>query len=329
MVIEWFHRRAALVCNWTAPVRVTISVEGASMQTEDISPRFADLDRWPTGDIVQAMVEDQMAAIATVHAAAPALVAAAEAAAAVLAEGDGLLAYAGAGSSGRLAVQDGVELPPTYGWPKPRLSYLLAGGKPSLLQAVEGAEDDAAQAREKVAAAGIGRGSVLIAVAASGRTPFAVAAAESARQAGALTIGIANNPDTPLLTAVDHPILLATGAEVIAGSTRMGAGTAQKAALNILSSTLMVRLGRVYANLMVDLASSNIKLDRRRIAIVRRIVPVDEATARAALAAAGGAIKPACLIASGTDPKTAQAWLDETGGHLRPALDRLRAADRP
>ena len=326
MVIEWFLRWAVLVCNWTAPFRVAIGRETIRMQTEDISPRFADLDRWPTGEIVEAMVDRQMAAIAAVHTAAPALVEAAEAAAAVLADGDGLLAYAGAGSSGRLAVQDGVELPPTYGWPTARLVYLLAGGEPSLLQAIEGAEDDAAQARRKVAGAGIGRGSVLIAVAASGRTPFAVAAAESARHAGALTIGIANNPDTPLLATVDHPVLLATGAEVIAGSTRMAAGTAQKAALNILSSTLMVRLGRVYANLMVDLASSNVKLDRRRIAILRRIVPVDAAAARDALAQAGGAIKPACLIALGADPATARRLLAETDGHLRPALERVAAA---
>lgn len=290
------------------------------MQTEDVSPRFADLDRWPTGEIVDAITQSQMAAVAAVHAAAPALAAAADAAARVLGTGRGVLAYAGAGSSGRLGVQDGVELLPTFGWPRDRLAYLLAGGDRSVLNAVEGAEDSSEQGRHAVTSAGLGRDDVLVAIAASGRTPFTVAAAQAARAAGALTIGLSGNGDTPLLTVVDHPILLQTGAEVIAGSTRMAAGTAQKAALNALSSAMMVRLGRVHSNLMVDIASSNAKLDRRRVAILRRIVPVDEATATRALAAADRAIKPACLIALGAEPAVAADMLGQADNHLRPAL---------
>ena len=298
--------------------------KGSPMRTEDVSPRFADLDTWPAPDLVAGLIEGQMAAVAAVRAASAALSVAVEAAADRLSGSTGRLVYAGAGTSGRLAVQDGAELLPTYGWPVERLAYLMAGGEAALIHAVEGAEDDRDAAAEAVRVHGVGAADVVVCVAASGGTPFTVAVADAARTAGALTIGLANNADARLLAAVAHPILLPTGAEVVAGSTRLAAGTAQKAALNTFSTALMVRLKRIYSNLMVDLASSNIKLEGRRIAMLRRIVEVDDDAAASALQAAGGHVKLAALIARGLDRKTARGLLDRHGGDLRSALASLR-----
>ena len=299
------------------------------MATEAVSSRFAALDTWSTGDLVAAIAEAQLAAAATVLAAREALAHAAEAAAERLRDPTGRIVYAGAGASGRLAVQDGVELLPTYGWPPARLAYLMAGGEAALIGSVEGAEDDGAEAARRVAALALGPGDVVLAVAASGRTPWAVETARAARERGALVIGLAGNAGSPLLGAAHHPILLDTGAEVVAGSTRMAAGTAQKAALNALSTAIMVRLGRVHDNLMVDLSSSNVKLDRRRIDILRRIAPSPEAEAREALDRAGGWIKLAVLLLAGQDEVAARARLDRAGGSLRAALGAEEGQDAP
>ncbi|TVQ39742.1 MAG: N-acetylmuramic acid 6-phosphate etherase [Geminicoccaceae bacterium] len=293
------------------------------MHTEDVSVRYRDLDLWPTADVVAALLEQQLAAVAVVRAAAPALAAAVEAAIAALAGGSGRLIYVGAGTSGRLAVQDGVELLPTFGWPETRLVTLMAGGSQALLRSVEAAEDDAAAVRRQLQDLVIGPGDVVIAVAASGTTPFAVAAAAAARAAGAVAIGLANNAPAPLLDAATHAIALPTGAEVVAGSTRLAAGTAQKAALNALSTAIMVGLGHTYGNLMVDVAARNAKLEERRVAMLQRIVAVDRAAALAALQAAGGHVKTAALLARGDDLTTARTRLAHKGGRLRAALAEL------
>jgi N-acetylmuramic acid 6-phosphate etherase len=188
------------------------------------------------------------------------------------------------------------------------------------MESVEGAEDDAVEAVRLAGEHALTREDVVIAIAASGGTPFTVAYARAARAAGALVIGLANNAGAPLFAESDHPVLLETGAEVVAGSTRMAAGTAQKAALNILSTSIMVRLGRTWSNLMVDLASSNIKLDKRRLAMLARVVEVDEAAAVAALKEAGGHVKTAALIALGATRNAAAALLARNGGNLRQAL---------
>jgi N-acetylmuramic acid 6-phosphate etherase len=180
----------------------------------------------------------------------------------------GRLFYAGAGTSIRIAVQDGTELGPTFDWPEARTGYLIAGGEGALREAVEGAEDDAAEAAAQVAEAGVGPPDAVIGIAASGRTPFTVAAVRAARDAGALTVGIAGATKAPLLEAAEHAICLATGPEVLAGSTRMKAGTAQKVALNLISTQVMVRLGRVHGGLMVDMRPANAKLRRRARAMV-------------------------------------------------------------
>jgi N-acetylmuramic acid 6-phosphate etherase len=293
---------------------------GGVMGTEDVSIRYRGLDTWPADEVVAALVEGQLAAVAAVSAARPAITAAAQAAAERLAGGTGRIVYVGAGASGRLGVQDGVELFPTYGWPHDRLVYLMAGGETALVHSVEGAEDDADDARARIAALDLGSADVVISVAASGRTPFAVAAASAAREAGAVVVGITNNAGTPLARESTHPIELLTGAEVVAGSTRMAAGTAQKAALNVLSTTIMVALHRVYDNVMVDLSSVNAKLDKRRLGILRHIVPSDEVEAREALARADGRIKVAALALNGLGEDEANAMLDSTGGDLRAAI---------
>jgi len=292
------------------------------MPTETVDPRFADVDRWPTVSVVETMLEGQLAAIAALKDQTGAIAAAAEAAAARMRKG-GRLVYAGAGTSGRLAVQDGVELTPTYNWPSNRLVFLVAGGTSALTRSVEGAEDNVEVARDEVAAAEVGPDDVLIAVAASGRTPYAVAALEAARARGALTIAIANNPGTPLLAAAEHPIVADTGAEIVAGSTRMKAGTAQKAALNMLSTAIMLRCGLVHRGLMVNMRISNEKLAQRARRMVATLAGIDEARAADALALAGNDLRRAVLIARGLSPQDAAERLVRAGGDLGDALASL------
>ena len=211
-----------------------------------------------------------MAAVAAVRAAVSAIEAAARATEERLADG-GRLIYVGAGTSGRLAVQDGAELVPTFNWPEDRVLLLIAGGKDALLRAVENAEDDVPQAARLGKQHEIAPSDVVIAVAASGTTPFTLACLREAKRRGALTIGVANNRDTPVLQEADCPIWLDTGPEPIAGSTRMKAGTAQRVALNLLSSLVMIRLGRVHQGLMVDVRATNAKLARRSENILRQL----------------------------------------------------------
>ena len=233
------------------------------MSTERSSPRYTDIDVWDSEDIAESIIEGQFAAVAAVYAARREIAAAASAMQARL--GDrGRLVYAGAGTSGRLAVQDGAELVPTFSWPEERLLLLIAGGRDALLRSIEGAEDDVEQALKLINQHAIIAQDVLIAVAASGTTPFTLACLREAKLRGALTVGIANNRASPLLQEADRPICLDTGSEPIAGSTRLKAGTAQKVTLNTLSSVLMILLGKVYRGLMVDVRALNEKLVRRR-----------------------------------------------------------------
>jgi N-acetylmuramic acid 6-phosphate etherase len=293
------------------------------MSTERASPRYAGIDLWSPEEALDAMIEGQLAAVAAVRAARCALEAAALVIETRLSDG-GRLVYAGAGTSGRLAVQDGAELLPTFGWPAERLLLLLAGGDAALLRAVEGAEDDADAAAQLVRRHELGARDALIAVAASGTTPFTVAALRAAREAGAVTVGIANNRDTPLLAEAEHPVWLDTGAEPIAGSTRMKAGTAQRVALTVLSSLVMIRLGRVYRGLMVEMRAVNAKLARRSEAILQHLTGSDRTAARAALARAGGDLKTAILLLEGCDADEAAAILDRAGGRLHAATALAR-----
>jgi len=289
------------------------------MPTETVDPRFAEVERWPTIAAVEAMLEGQLAAIASLKGQTERIATAAEAAAAHLRHG-GRIVYVGAGTSGRLAVQDGVELVPTYNWPTDRLVFLLAGGTEAMIRSVEGAEDDVDAARTEMQAAAIGPNDVVIAVAASGRTPYAVTALETARAKGALTIAIANNPGTPLLAQADHAIVADTGPEIVAGSTRMKAGTAQKAALNMLSTAIMLRCGLVHRGLMVNMRASNEKLRQRARQMVATLADTDEERAAVALAQAGDDLRRAVLIARGLSPEAAANRLESAGGDLGKAL---------
>lgn len=290
--------------------------------TESVDPRYQDLDAWTPANALHALWEAQLAAVAGVGAALPAIEAASAAAAARLSRA-GRLVYCGAGTSGRVAVQDGAELPPTFGWPRERLVLLMAGGAAALTGAVEGAEDDAGAAAADVAAHALGADDVVIGVAASGGTPFTCACLDAAARAGCLTIAVASSPGSRLLSLAAHPILVASGAEPLAGSTRLKAGTAQKVVLNLFSTVLMLRLGRVHRGLMVEMRPSNAKLRRRAIDMVRRLGGADEAAARAALARSGDDVKGAVLVLRGLEPETARAALARHGGNLRAALAEL------
>lgn len=290
--------------------------------TEAIDERYADLDSWPASRLVAALTEAKLAALETVRAQATAVGAAIDSAAARLARG-GRLIYAGAGTSGRIAIQDGVELLPTFGWPRERLAYLMAGGERALMQAIEGAEDDAEAGRAELLALAPKPADVLIAVAASGRTPYTVAVAEAAQAAGALVIGIACNPGTPLVLLADHGLCVGGAPELIAGSTRLSAGTAQKAVLNAISTGVMVRLGRVHGNLMVGLKVTNDKLRRRAEALVARLGRTDQEAAAAHLCAAGDDVRLAILLALGVAIPEATAALAAAAGRLGEAARAL------
>ena len=292
------------------------------METERHSPRYNAIEAWSPGDILEAMIEGQFAAVAAVRAARPALEKAALAIEPRLRDG-GRLAYAGAGTSGRLAVQDGAELMPTFSWPQERLLLLIAGGREALVQSVEGAEDESEEAIRLVRRYEMETRDVLIAVAASGTTPFTLACLREAKGRGALTIAIANNRDTPLLAEAEHAIWLDTGPEPIAGSTRMKAGTAQRIALNLLSSLVMIRLGRVYRGLMVDLKAVNKKLRRRSEKILLELSGRSREEVHDALHRAGGNVKTALLLLEGCDLGEAARMLDRSGGHLRIAKAML------
>lgn len=289
-------------------------------QTEAAEPRFRGLDTWNDHSVLASLWESQLAAVAAVGPALPALAAAASSMTQRLRQG-GRLFYVGAGTSGLLAVQDGSELPQTFGWPREKLVLLLAGGPD--LESLGAAEDEAEDARARLAALNLNAQDVVLAVAASGTTPYTVAALEYARDQGALTVAMANNAATLLLDVAEHPVLLDTGAEVIAGSTRMKAGTAQKVALNLLSTLVMTRLGHVFDGRMVDLQIDNEKLRRRGLQMLMELTGANEATAASALAACHDQVKPAVLVARGLSPAAAASLLEQHEGSLRAALAQI------
>jgi N-acetylmuramic acid 6-phosphate etherase len=293
------------------------------MTTEGISPRYLDLDSWASVEVLKALYEGQLAAVAAVGPALPALAAAVDKTVPRLRRG-GRLIYVGAGTSGRIGAQDGAELTPTFNWPPEQLVLVMAGGEGALLRSVENAEDSAADGAARMQEIGAGADDVVIGVAASGATPFTVAALKAARERGALSVGVANNAGSALLEACDHPILIETGEEPIAGSTRLKAGTAQKVVLNLFSTLAMVRLGRVYRGLMVDMRATNEKLRRRSVRMIASIAECDDSVAAAAAAAANGDVKLAALIARGMERGAARALLDKHEGNLRAAMTELR-----
>jgi N-acetylmuramic acid 6-phosphate etherase len=288
------------------------------LNTEAPSDEHPQLDQYPVEKLVLALVDDQCAAVAAVQAASAQIAAAVMAAMPRITAG-GRLIYVGAGTSGRLGLLDSVELYPTFSWPKARAIALLAGGSQAMFEAIEGAEDSAEQGAADMHAAGAGPLDVVLLLAASGATPYVMGALQAARGAGALTIGIANNPGAPLAAGADIGITLDTGCEVISGSTRLKAGTAQKIALNAFSSALMVRLNKVYGNLMVDLQPTNAKLLRRAIHLTMLATGADESNACKALQASQYQVKLAIVAIKcnvGTDEALARLAAANGSIHL-------------
>ena len=296
-----------------------------SPQTEQTVASHRGIDTWDDLAILAAFADGQQRALDAVRNALPAISSAAHVIAAKLSAG-GRLIYAGAGTSIRVGVQDGAELPATFGLAEDRIAYCIAGGRAAMFETLADAEDDQSAARADVDAAGCGAAVALIAIAASGSTPYTVAAARHARELGAATIAIVNNLSSPLGQACHHEIVLASGSEVIAGSTRMGAGTAQKAALNFLSTLVNIKLHAVHDGMMVNLQAGNSKLKARARTIVARISGAGDARAAAALEASHGHVKHAVLICSGSGTSDEAArQLTAAQGNLRLALERLRS----
>ncbi|WP_102224566.1 N-acetylmuramic acid 6-phosphate etherase [Acidimangrovimonas sediminis] len=290
--------------------------------TEQRHQDGAGLQALPRVEALRRLMRAQLASAATLEPALPGLARAAALAARALG-GEGRLIYVGAGSSGLMALADRLELAGTFGIAPERTPMLFAGGAGALLHLEGATEDDPAQATADLAALAPAAGDVALCVSASGATPYTLACAEGLAAAGCHVVGIANVADSPLLAMAEVPILLDTGPEVVAGSTRMAAGTAQKIALNLVSTMLGIELGHVHEGFMVNVQADNAKLRGRASRIVAALSGAGEAASLAALEAGGGAVKPAVLIAAGADAALAARLLKTHGGHLGPALEAL------
>jgi N-acetylmuramic acid 6-phosphate etherase len=293
------------------------------LTTETPSAEHTDLDLYSTDKLVAVLIDDQFNAVHAVRAAVCQIAAAVTAAVPRIMRG-GRLIYVGAGTSGRLGVLDSVELFPTFSWPHERAIGLLAGGRQAMLTSIEGAEDDAKQGAADLRALQVQTDDVVLLLAASGTTPYVMGALLATRECAALTIGIANNLDTPVTNQADIGITLNTGSELISGSTRLKAGTAQKIALNTFSSALMIRLNKVYGNLMVDMKPTNAKLLRRAINLTMFATGCDEKKASQTLALCDQHVKTAVVaLLNRSSVAAAQTRLTQTSGNVREALDQI------
>ncbi len=288
--------------------------------TESRHPASPGLHSRGAETVLADLLAAQLAALAAVGPSIPALAKVAEAAAQVLGRG-GKLGYAGAGSSGLMALGDALELPGTFGIAPDRVPVLFAGGTAALLHMTGAVEDDPALALADLDASGLQSGDMVLVLSASGTTPYALVVADAAKARGITVAGFANVAGSALLLIADIAVLLETGPEVVSGSTRMGAGTAQKVALNMLSTLIGVKLGHVHDGYMVNVVADNAKLIDRAARIVADIAGVSAPDAKAALAMTGGAVKPAVLVARGFDPADAKDRLQKAGGHLALVLN--------
>ncbi|MEU0911351.1 N-acetylmuramic acid 6-phosphate etherase [Streptomyces althioticus] len=291
-----------------------------TLTTEAYRPELADVDRLPTPEIARLMNAEDATVAGAVAEQVPAIAAAIDAVAERMARG-GRLVYAGAGTAGRLGVLDASECPPTFNTDPARVVGLIAGGPEAMVNPVEGAEDSTELAESDLAALGLTADDTVVGISASGRTPYAVGAVAYARRHGALTVGLSCNRGSALAAAAEHGIEVVVGPEFLTGSTRLKAGTAQKLVLNMISTITMIRLGKTYGNLMVDVRASNEKLRARSRRIVAQVTGADDEAVERALAATDGEVKNAILVLlAGVDGPTAARLLDEAGGHLRAAL---------
>ncbi|MFE6092179.1 N-acetylmuramic acid 6-phosphate etherase [Streptomyces massasporeus] len=297
-----------------------LRTELESLTTEAFRPELADIDRLPTLDIARLMNGEDATVAGAVAARLPGIAAAIDAVAERMARG-GRLVYAGAGTAGRLGILDASECPPTFNTDPSQVVGLIAGGPDAVVTSVEGAEDSRDLARTDLEALAPTPDDTVVGISASGRTPYAIGAVEHARARGCLTIGLACNPGSPLAAAADHGIEIVVGPELLTGSTRLKSGTAQKLVLNMLSTITMIRLGKTYGNLMVDVRASNDKLRARSHRIVALATGAEDKEIEEALTATDGEVKNAILaILAGVDGPTAARLLAESDGHLRAAL---------
>ncbi|MFG3212459.1 N-acetylmuramic acid 6-phosphate etherase [Streptomyces tendae] len=291
-----------------------------TLATEAFRPELAEIDQLPTLDITRLMNGEDAAVAAAVAERLPEIAAAIDAVAARMARG-GRLVYAGAGTAGRLGVLDASECPPTFNTSPGQVVGLIAGGPDAMVTSIEGAEDSPELARADLEALALRADDTVVGVSASGRTPYAVGAVEYARSLGALTVGLACNRGSALAAAAEHGIEVVTGPELLTGSTRLKAGTAQKLVLNMLSTITMIRLGKTYGNLMVDVRASNEKLRARSRRIVALATGAADEDIERALTATDGEVKDAILVLlADVDGPTAARLLAESGGHLRAAM---------
>jgi N-acetylmuramic acid 6-phosphate etherase len=290
------------------------------LTTEAFRPELAEIDRLPTLEIARLMNAEDATVPTAVGRRLPEIAVAIDAVAARMTRG-GRLVYAGAGTAGRLGVLDASECPPTFSTDPSQVVGLIAGGPQAMVTSVEGAEDSRDLARADLDALRLTADDTVVGVSASGRTPYALGAVEYAREKGALTIGLACNPDSDLAAAADHGIEIVVGPELLTGSTRLKAGTAQKLVLNMLSTITMIRLGKTYGNLMVDVRATNEKLRARSRRIVALATGAGDEEIERALAATDGEVKQAILtILADVDGPTAARLLEESDGRLRAAL---------
>ena len=291
-----------------------------ALATEAARPGLDNLDCLSTSEIVRILVEGQATALAAALAVVPQLAAAADVVAAQLAKG-GRLFYVGAGTSGRLAILDAAECPPTFGSSPSTVVALMAGGETANTRAIEGAEDDAGAGADALRAQGLMVDDVVVGIAASGRTAYVVGALRYARDIGVPTVAIVNNAGSPVAEVAELAVELLTGPEVIAGSTRLSAGTAQKIALSTLSTAVMVRLGKTYGPYMIDMHASNLKLRRRALRMIQVITNADADTAIRTLSEAGGSLKTAVVaLLVHCSVTEAKQRLDRADGRVRGAL---------
>ncbi|GAA0640729.1 N-acetylmuramic acid 6-phosphate etherase [Streptomyces thermocarboxydovorans] len=298
-----------------------VRTELASLTTEAYRPELAGIDRLPTLEIARLMNGEDATVPAAVAERLPEIAAAIDAVADRMARG-GRLIYAGAGTAGRLGVLDASECPPTFSTAPGQVVGLIAGGPDAMVTSVEGAEDSRELAEADLAALDLTADDTVVGISASGRTPYAVGAVTWARARGALTVGLSCNAGSALAAAAEHGIEVVVGPELLTGSTRLKAGTAQKLVLNMLSTITMIRLGKTYGNLMVDVRASNAKLRARSHRIVALATGAEDAAIESALAATDGEVKPAILtLLTGVDAATAAHLLKDAQGHLRAALE--------
>ncbi|ORM67586.1 N-acetylmuramic acid 6-phosphate etherase [Pantoea rwandensis] len=297
-----------------------MQIDLSQMITEGRNPASQNIDELSTEAMLRVINDEDKKVALAVEAIVPQIAQVVDAITAAFSKG-GRLIYCGAGTSGRLGILDASECPPTFGTPRSQVVGLIAGGHTAILQAVENAEDNVEQGAQDLKDIEFNANDVLVGIAASGRTPYVLGALAYAQQQGAFSAALTCNPNGPMSQAADVALTPVVGPEVVTGSSRMKAGTAQKLVLNMLTTGAMIRSGKVYGNLMVDVEATNQKLVQRQINIVKQATDCDEATAQQALSACQGHCKTAIvMVLAGLDASEAKALLKQNSGFIRNAL---------